>query len=111
MSRKAVLASTARYEKRPIASLKDLGEAQAYLEVALEGYEQTGETEGLLLALRDVAEAQGGVGELARRAGVNREHLYRVLSNRSNPRMDNLLAIISGLGFRVRLEPQGMPAR
>ena len=111
MSRKAVLASTARQEKRLIESLKDPGEAQAHLEVALEGYEETGETEGVLLALRDVAEAQGGVGELARRAGVNREHLYRVLSNRSNPRMDNLLAIISGLGFRVRLEPQGMPAR
>ncbi len=111
MSRKRVPANTANYEKHLIESLKDLGEAQAYLEVALEGCEETGEVNGLLLALRDVAEAQGGVGELARRAGVNREHLYRVLSSRSKPKADNLLAIISGLGFRVRLEPQGMPAR
>ena len=56
-----------------------------------------------------MAEVQGGVGELAKRSGVNREHLYRVLSSRSKPKADNLLAIISGLGFRVRLEPQRMP--
>ena len=59
---------------------------------------QGGETEGLLLALRDVAQAQGGVGALADRSGLNREHLYRVLSSRSKPKIDNLMAIISALG-------------
>jgi probable addiction module antidote protein len=105
------MAGAARQGQRPMESLKDPQEAQAHLERALEEYEQTGETKGLLLALRDVAEVQGGVGELAKRSGVNREHLYRVLSSRSKPRVDNLLAIIGGLGFRVRLEAQGIPAR
>lgn len=111
MTRKMIVVGAAKHEKRLIESLKNPGEAQAYLEVALKGCDETGEIDGLLLALRAVAEAQGGVGKLARRAGVNREHLYRVLSSQSKPKADNLLAIISGLGFRVRLEPQGMPVR
>ena len=111
MTRKAAIANTGSYKKGLIETLKDPQEAQVYLEGALSGCEETGEIAGLLLALRHVAEAQGGVGGLARRAGVNREHLYRVLSSRSKPMADNLLAIIAGLGFRVRLEPQGVPAR
>ena len=106
MSNKSILKHTARYEQRLIESLKDSSEAQAYLEVALEEYEATGETDPLLLALKDVAQAQGGIGALAKRAGINREHLYRVLSSKSQPRMDKLLAIVSGLGFRMRLEPR-----
>jgi len=64
-----------------------------------------------LLVLKDVAKAQGGVGELAKRAGLNREHLYRVLSSKSQPRLDKLLAILSALGFRVRLELQEIAVR
>ena len=104
MDRQTVLKNTTSYEERLIRALGDSDEALAYLEAALEEYEDTGETEPLLLALKDVAKAQGGIGALARRAGINREHLYRVLSSKSQPRLDKLLAIISGLGFRVRLE-------
>jgi len=55
-------------------------------------------------ALRDVAQAQGGVGVLAERAGLSREQLYRVFSSRSRPKLDNLVAVISALGFRLRLD-------
>lgn len=34
----------------------------------------------LLIALRNVAEAQGGVGLLAKKANVGRESLYKALS-------------------------------
>ncbi|HIL11568.1 MAG TPA: transcriptional regulator [Candidatus Latescibacteria bacterium] len=106
MTKKKIEQLTASYEERLIESLKDPLEAQAYLETALEDYEKTGKTDSLLLALKDVAKAQGGIGALSQRAGLNREHLYRVLSSKSQPRLDKLLAIVSGLGFRVRLEPQ-----
>jgi hypothetical protein len=33
----------------------------------------------------------------------NREHLYRRLSSKNQPRLNKLLAIVSVLGFRVRL--------
>jgi DNA-binding phage protein len=41
--------------------LSDLEETRIYLEVAIEEYEQAGDKEAFLLALRDVAEAQGGL--------------------------------------------------
>ncbi len=104
MTKEQVLKHTVSYEEGLIKSLKDPEEARAYLEVALDECEVSGETDGLLLALRDVAQAQGGVGALAERAGLNREHLYRVLSSRSKPKLDNLMAIISALGFRLKLD-------
>lgn len=106
MAEKKIDRLTSSYEERLIESLKDPLEARAYLEAALEEYEETRETAPLLLALKDVAKAQGGVGALSRRAGLNREHLYRVLSSKSQPRLDKMLAIVSALGFRIRLEPQ-----
>ena len=106
MTKKKIEQLTTSYEEQLIESLKDPLEAQAYLEAALEEYEENQETDPLLLALKDVAKAQGGIGALSKRAGLNREHLYRVLSSKSQPRLDKLLAIVSGLGFRVRLEPQ-----
>lgn len=106
MAKKGIDQLTSSYEKRLLESLKEPLEAQAYMEAALEEYEETGETGPLLLALKDVAKAQGGIGALSRRAGLNREHLYRVLSSKSQPRLDKMLAIVSALGFRIRIEPQ-----
>ena len=59
--------------------------------------------------MRDVAEAQGGIGKLAKKTTISREHLYDILASKHNPRLDNWLDILSGLGFRVRLEPQKKP--
>ena len=65
MNEKQVLKHTVRYDEGLLKALKDPKEARAYLEVALDECEASGETGGLLLALRDVAQAQGGVGALA----------------------------------------------
>ena len=104
MNKEALLKHTTSYEEELIEDLKDPEEAMAYLETAFESYESDGDTEALLLAMRDVAEAQGGIGELAKRTAVSREHLYEILAGKYNPRLDNWLNILSGLGFRVRLE-------
>ena len=83
---------------------------QKYLEVAFRAYEKDGYTEALLLAMRDVAEVQGGIGQLAKRTAISRQHLYEILASKHNPRLDNWLSILSGLGFRVRLERQDVTA-
>jgi probable addiction module antidote protein len=88
-----------------IEDLEDLQEAQAYLEVALEEYEQDRDLEAFLMALRHVADAQGGIGKLAERTKLNREHLYRALSGKGNPRLETLDAILHGLGFRLTIQP------
>jgi probable addiction module antidote protein len=85
--------------------LSDPDEAQAYLEVALEEYEQDHDREMFVLALRAVANAQGGIGRLAERTGLNRENLYRALSKKGNPRLDTIGRILNGLGFRLALAP------
>ena len=55
-----------------------------------------------LLGLRDVVEAQGGIGRAARSSKLNRESLYRLLSPRGNPRLSSLTAVLSSLGLKVR---------
>lgn len=47
-----------------------------YLEAALEG----DDPRVFLMALKDVAEAYGGLAKLAKTTGLNRENLYRMLS-------------------------------
>ncbi len=111
MNKEAVLKHTKSYEENLLRHLQDNELAQAYLEVALESYEQDGYTEALLLAMRHVAEAQGGIGELAKRTMISREHLYDILAGKHTPRLDNWLDILSALGFRVRLELQKKPAK
>lgn len=108
MNKKEILKHTTSYEEELIEDLKDVNEARAYLEAAFESYEEDGDTESLLLAMRDVAEAQGGIGKLAKRTTISREHLYEILASKHNPRLDNWLSIISGLGFRVRLERENI---
>ena len=62
--------------------------------------------EALLIALRDVAEAQRGVGRVAARAQVNREHLYRALSKDGNPRLGTFMAIADALDLEFLLKPK-----
>ncbi|MGH8118336.1 MAG: addiction module antidote protein [Rhodanobacteraceae bacterium] len=61
-----------------------------------------GDTRALPLALRDAADVLG-MAELARRTGLNRETLYRTLSENGNPRLDTLHAILAAFGMRLTI--------
>jgi probable addiction module antidote protein len=50
--------------------------------------------------LRHVAQAQG-MEEVAERAGLRRESLYRALSPKGNPTLETLLAVLSAAGLRL----------
>lgn len=80
--------------------------ANAYLDVALDEADQPGGQEALLLALRQLAEAHGGMTLLAEQTGIRREALYRALSPRGNPTLATLRAILSALGLKLRVSPQ-----
>ncbi len=94
-----------RFEDDLRERLADPEYARVFLDVALEEYEQDGDTEAFLLALRDVAEAQGGLTQLAKRTKLNRQNLYRALSAKGNPRLQTVETILHGLGFRLSVEP------
>jgi probable addiction module antidote protein len=85
------------YQPDLIENLRDVGEAEEYLNAALE----ENDPELFLLALRNVAEAQGGVAQLAEKAKLNRESLYKMLSERGNPELRSLDALLHALGFRL----------
>ena len=77
-----------------IEQLRDLEDAKIYLSVALEDYEQNGDIEAFLLAVRDVAEAQGGMSKLAERVSLTREGLYKALSENGNPQLNTMGKIL-----------------
>jgi len=57
------------------------------------------------VALRTVADAVGGIARLAERTGLSRETLYRTLSDKGNPRLDTLAAILEAFGLRLSVAP------
>ena len=87
-----------------IEELKDHDEAVAYLNAALEesllGDEESQEI--LLKALRNVAEAQGGLGKLSKKTHVRREVLYRVLSSEGNPELRTFTSLVHAMGLNLR---------
>lgn len=88
------------WEPYLINSLKNSKEAEGYLNAALED----DDPRILLLALRDVAEAHGGMSKIARTCKLNRESLYRMLSKKGNPSLESLAKLLSSMGFRLAVE-------
>lgn len=72
-----------------------------YLNAAIED----GDNSVLLLALRNVAIAKGGFAKLAEVTGLNRESLYKALSEQGNPHYGTVAVIMRGLGFRFAVMP------
>jgi probable addiction module antidote protein len=75
--------------------------AAEYLQAALE---ESDEPQVLLIALRHLAEAKGGIAKVAQAAGIQRESLYRALSTKGNPRLSTLTAVIKAIGLRLTVE-------
>jgi len=75
--------------------------AVAYLQAALEELDDADNRAAGLLALRDIAEAYGGMAAIAQEAGITREALYRALSPTGNPTLKTLLAVLHAMGMRL----------
>ena len=86
-------------------ALADPDEAAAYLNAALED----GSQDVFLMALRDVAEARG-LARLAREAELNRENMYRILSEKGNPQLSSLTALLDSLGLKLAVEVKNIAA-
>jgi probable addiction module antidote protein len=76
--------------------LKNDSEIALYIEAMLE----EGDPNAVPTALRTVSDATGGMAALAKKTGLSRETLYRTLSDRGNPRLDTLIAILNAFGLR-----------
>ncbi|MGO9649524.1 conserved hypothetical protein [Candidatus Sulfotelmatobacter kueseliae] len=90
------------HDEAVIRELRDDPEfAAEYLRAALEDDDEPGV---LLIALRHIAEARGGIAKVAKAAGVQRESLYRALSRRGNPRLSTLVAVTKAVGLKLTVE-------
>jgi probable addiction module antidote protein len=90
------------YDEWEVQQLKkDREFAIEYLKVALESLDNPEERSISLIMLRALAEAYGGIGAIAAKAGINRESLYRSLSPKGNPTFKTLTAIVNAMGLRL----------
>lgn len=93
------------YDRALIADLSaDPEFAEAYLTTALEEFNEEGGAAGLLIALRRVLEARGGLAAAAQKAGLARGSVYRALSENGNPTFSTLsqLAAVAGVQFTFK---------
>ncbi|MBV9631826.1 MAG: putative addiction module antidote protein [Xanthobacteraceae bacterium] len=72
----------------------------AYIAQALE----TGDADFVRDALGVVARARG-MGEIAKKAGLNRESLYKALGETGNPEFGTVMRIVGALGLTLSAHP------
>ena len=89
---------TTPYRQSLLESLADPDEAVAYLNAGLED-----SPEAFLKALKNVAQARQ-MTKVAKDAGVQRETLYRSLSEQGNPTLGTLLGVLSAMGLKLAVE-------
>ena len=61
-----------------------------------------------LSALGDVAKARG-MAQIAERAGVGRESLYKALGGGAKPRYETINAVLHALGVKFAIAPTSAP--
>ena len=88
-----------------IEQLADREEAMGYLQVSLEEYLVDGDTSFFLKRIRNVVEAQGGIAEVAKQAGIAPEAVSKFLYSEDSLQLSTLSTILKGLGWQLSVEP------
>ncbi len=102
MTRKSKSAVSRSHEEATVESFrKDPRFAAEYLNSILED----GDQKELMLALRRMSKAFGGVSELAKEAKLNVNTLYRTLSPKGNPELKSLRALLKAMGMQLTVRP------
>ncbi len=80
--------------------------AASYLNAVLDD----GDRAELMVALRYMTDAFGGVSAVAQKTRLNTTTLYRTLSAKGNPELKSFMEIMKAVGMRILVEPL-RPAR
>ena len=91
---------TESYRESLLESLRNPEDAAQYLNACLEDED----ARVFLMALRDLADARGGLRALSRDAHLNRESLYRMLSKSGNPSLESLASVLGACGLRLAVQ-------
>jgi probable addiction module antidote protein len=63
---------------------------------------EDGDSEQLLMAIGNVAKAQG-MSEIARKSKLSRQNLYKALSEDSSPKFDTVKKVVEALGCKLAI--------
>lgn len=106
------LVGAVSHHEREVEELrKDPEFAAEYLKAVLESLNDPDDRGASLMMLRALAEAYGGLGAVAAKAGISRESLYRSLSPKGNPTLKTLVAVLNTMGLSLSVVPQQKKAR
>jgi probable addiction module antidote protein len=94
----------ARDRSRDEAMAEGFQQDPAYAVALLNDILEDGEQGELLIALRQMTKAFGGVQSVAEKAHLNPTQLYRTLSEHGNPELASLAAILKAMGMRLAVE-------
>lgn len=75
-------------------------EIEEFLTEIFADYAQDGDSAALLSALRVIARVKG-ISNMAEEIGMTRQGLQKALSDKGNPRLDNINAIMRAMGYQL----------
>lgn len=88
---------TSSYQNLLQDELKDPDFAAKYLTASMD----EGSLSEFLLALRNVAEAHGGLGVISEITELNRQSMYKMLSEDGNPTLSSLVSLLGAMGINI----------
>ena len=83
---------------------QDEENVKEYINAALEQYFEDHNKELFLASLKEVIQAKGGIAVFSKHAHINRQHIYRMLSDKGNPSFDNIGSLLIALGLKLQVE-------
>jgi probable addiction module antidote protein len=98
MTKEVIMPKTQTRKYDVAEHLRTPEEMALYLDACIE--ESDGDAAFIAKALGDIARAQG-MSEVAKKAGLSRESLYKALSGDRNPDFSTVLKVSRALGLRL----------
>jgi probable addiction module antidote protein len=96
---------SARSRSHEVATVENFRKDPTFAAEYLNAVLAEGDQDEVLLALRRLALAFGGLPKIARVAELNATTLYRTLSPQGNPEMKSLTALLRALGLQLAVRP------
>lgn len=87
-----------------VEQLAEEGDVRGFLAAVIEEYQIHGDLAIIQLALQYVAEAQGGISELAEKIDIEPQALSAALDDPKTPNIDTLRTVLSALGCCLPIE-------
>jgi len=64
-----------------------------------------------LVALRNIAEAHGGMLRLSKKTKLSRPNLYRMLSQNGHPEIQSLCKVLEAFSLNLRIAAKNTPSK